>query len=195
MHVRHRAMVRHMLAEHGIEKCPCKQMLARSCRIGKCSLFKLTAVHVVHRGPCARSGDNSTQCVLWRAFWRPVPGCLAAGMLLRCNALFGHQLAGRGSLSKSFASRSSVSDYECDFGGMLPSPPPALSSGHSGAWAAAVVSSTVGGVALLAAVLVIIFSCMKLRRRGAVAIDKSFAGASSGPSEDRRTEPLRPSSR
>ena len=32
----------------------------------------------------------------------------------------------------------SVSDYDCDFGGVLPSPPPA--GGHSSAWVAAVVS-------------------------------------------------------
>jgi len=75
-----------------------------------------------------------------------------------------------------------VSDYECDFGGMPPSPP--SSGGHSGAWVAAVVSATVGSVALVVAVLVIVFSCIKLRRRGAKADDKGFAGASNGPGED-----------
>ena len=82
----------------------------------------------------------------------------------------------------TFASRSSVSDYECDFGGMPPSPPP--SGGHSGAWVAAVVSATVGSVALVVAVLVVTVTCVKLRRRGPKPDDKGLAGASDGPGED-----------
>ena len=75
-----------------------------------------------------------------------------------------------------------MSDYECDFGGMPPSPPP--HGGHSGAWVAAVVSATIGSVALVVAVLVVTVSCIKLRRRGAEPDDKGLAGASDGPGED-----------
>ena len=68
--------------------------------------------------------------------------------------------------SEIAAPRSSVSDYDCDFGGYLATSPPA-SGGHSAAWTAAVVSSTVGSVALLVAALVVVFSCIHLRRRSA----------------------------
>ncbi len=76
------------------------------------------------------------------------------------------------------AYRSSVNDYECDFGGYLASPPPAT-GGHSAAWTAAVVSTTVGSVALVVAALVVVFSCIHLRRRSAELRSKS--GLAEGP--------------
>ena len=71
------------------------------------------------------------------------------------------------------ASRSSVNDYECDFGGYLASSPQPSNGGHSAAWTAAIISSTVGSVALVVAALVVVFSCIHLRRRSAELHSKS----------------------